>query len=183
MEDRLDEKTARRIAIGRLEAARSHAEAVVRAAVDEHPSKNSKVRVQQVLLAFERAYGRLLLWRSVEGRTVMLLLAQPVEGGAVSVDMVTRNVRSDASRWNALLYISPHAAARLMERRRSAKVEELLAEEFGEDTILNLMRCVEEARNAAELQLQTVKGHFIVKKDDKQLAYLAALTWIPHPKG
>src|SRR5688500_866428 len=122
MEDRLDEKTARRIAIGRLGAARTRADAVVRAAADEHPSKNSKVRMQQVLRALELAYGPLLLWRNLEGRTVMLLLAQPVDGGAVSIDMLVKNVRSDFSQWKCLLYVSPHAAARLMERRRSAKI-------------------------------------------------------------
>lgn len=113
----------------------------------------------------------------------MLLLAQPVDGGAVSVDMLTKNVRSDASQWKALLYISPHAAARLMERRRSAKIEELLSEEFAEHTILNLMSCFNKDGDAAEVQLQTVNGHFVVKNDDKELAHLAALTWIPNPKG
>ena len=181
MEDRLDEKTARRIAIGRLEAARTRADAVVRAAACEHPSKNSKVRVQQVLRAFERAYGPLLLWRHVEGRTVLLLLAQPVDGGAVSIDMFSRNVRSDSSEWKCLLYVTPHAAARLMERRRSAKIEELLSEEFTRETVANLAECIENVVGQ-EVALHTVNGHFIVKSDEKELAHLAALTWIPSPK-
>lgn len=179
IEDRLDEKTARRIAIGRLDTARKDARDLMRVLSEKaRRSKNSKVRAAQFVELFLKSYGPLVLHHQTHGRTTYLFLAQPMEGGACAVDLLRRNTRSDSFKYQCLLYLTPHATARLMERRRSAKVEALIREEFGKQGIMSLMEHLDKF-SEEEKPLETTNGHFVVKADDEGFALLAAKTWIP----
>lgn len=179
VEDRLDERTARKIAIGRLKMVSDQLEEGA-AVPNIHPSRSSKARLRQLMMLLRARWGQLLLGWRVDGRTLTYFVAAPLdEPGSAGIAVLRKNTRSDALGGAVLLHITPHAIARLMERRRSVKVEELVAEEFRHADVIDAL--VRAAAAGEEQRLETVNGHFVVAPNEGD-AVLAALTWIPSPR-
>ena len=135
---RLDEKSARRIAAGRLDAITERVDAAL-SGLATLPSK-PEVRARAEQASLQRAFGDWFLALGRLGRNLIFQFAQPGEhAGWVDIVMVHYNLRSFSTQIFLLAKISAHATARLLERRRDIDIERLLADELAGKALVGLV--------------------------------------------
>src|ERR1700756_5241701 len=135
---RLDESSARRIALGRLAALKERIAAVHLGAKGE--SAKPEVRARAIQDAVEHGFGRSLLATERKGRVLIHVVALPGEKpGWMDLVAVTHNLRSSNTHFVVFAQLSAHAMARLLERRRGVDLERLLAEELAQSRLGGLV--------------------------------------------
>jgi len=171
---RLDEKSARRIAAGRLKAFQERVEAVVLGSKSK--SNKPDVRARAIQESLQRAFGEwFLAWGRV-GRNLVFGVAQPGEKTSwVDILAVHHNLRSAATDVYLLAKLSAHATARLLERRRDVDIERLLAEELHGIPLQRLIDARIEDK-PGDIRLATTNGEFRFNRDNEET--LIAVTWI-----
>lgn len=170
---RLDEKSARRIAAGRLDAFRERVDAAL---LESHgTSDKPDVRARFIHKSLLRAFGEwFLAWGRV-GRNLVFEVAQPgEESGWVDILAVHHNLRGGTTNMYVLAKLSAHATARLLERRRSVDIERVIGEELRGISLHSLLDARSDNR-AGDIALATTNGEFRFKLDDEMLV---AVTWI-----
>jgi len=173
---RLDEKSARRIAAGRLNAFQERVDAALLGS--KSTSNKPEVRARAIKESLQRAFGEwFLAWGRV-GRNLVFEVAQPGEKpGWVDILAVHHNLRSAATDMYLLAKLSAHATARLLERRRDVDIERLLAEELHGISLHRLLDAWIENK-PGDIRLATTNGEFRFKRDDDEEETLIAVTWI-----
>ena len=170
----LDERSARRIALGRLDALKERIAAVHLGAKGE--SAKPEVRARAIQDAVEHGFGQSLLATERKGRILIHVVALPGEKpGWMDLVAVTHNLRSSNTHFVVFAQLSAHAMARLLERRRGVDLERLLAEELAQSRLAELIEAGIE-KKAAEMSLVTANGTFRFKRGEE--GTLVALTWI-----
>ena len=173
---RLDEKSARRIAAGRLAAFQERVDAALLGSKVKSSIKPD-VRARAIQESLQRAFGEWFLAWGRLGRNLVFEVAQPGEKpGWIEILAVHHNLRSAATDVYLLAKISAHATARLLERRRDVDIERLLAEELHGITLHRLFDARMENK-PGEIRLATTNGEFRLKHDDDEET-LIAVTWI-----
>jgi hypothetical protein len=171
---RLDEKSARRIAAGRLDAFQERVDAALFELMIT--SNKPDVRARAIQESLQRAFGEwFLAWGRV-GRNVVFEVAQPGEKpGWVEILAVHHNLRSATTDVYLLAKLSAHATARLLERRRDVDIERLLAEELHGISLHRLLDARIENK-PGDIRLATTNGEFRFEREDEET--LIAVTWI-----
>jgi len=172
---RLDEKSARRIAAGRLDAISERVDAAL-SGLATLPSK-PEVRARAIQASLQRAFGDWFLALGRLGRNLIFQVAQPGEqAGWVDIVTVHYSLRSDTTHISLLAKISAHATARLLERRRDVDIERLLADELAGKALVGLVDAWIK-RDAENIRLPTTNGEFRFTRDEEEET-LIATTWI-----
>lgn len=170
---RLDEKSARRIAAGRLDAFRERIDSVL--LESQGVSGKPDARARFIHTSFLRAFGQWFLAWGRLGRKLVFEVAQPGEKpGWVDIVAVHHNLRGGTTDVYLLAKLSAHATARLLERRRSVDIERVISEELRGVTLHGLLDARSDSR-AGDIALATTNGEFRIKLDDE---ILIAVTWI-----
>jgi len=170
---RLDEKSARRIAAGRLNAFRERVDAALLGswAMSGKPD----VRARAIHESLQRAFGEWFLAWGRLGRNLVFEVAQPGERpGWVDIIAAHHNLRGGATDVYLLAKLSAHATARLLERRRSVDIERVLGEELRGIALHRLVDAQGE-NESGDIALATANGEFRFKRDGEMLI---AVTWI-----
>jgi len=171
---RLDEKSARRIAAGRLNALRERIDAAILRSKNE--SRKPEVRARAIQESMQRTFGELLLGWGRTGRNLVCEFAQPGEkAGWVDIFVAFHNLRSLATKVVLLAQLSAHATARVLERRRDVDIERLLAEELQGAPFDRLMDAWLD-NEPGEVNVATTNGQFRFKRNGERT--LIAVTWI-----
>lgn len=171
---RLDEKSARRIAAGRLNAFQKRVDAAL--LESRGMSNKPDVRARSIHESLEQAFGEWFLAWGRMGRNLVFEVAQPAEKpGWVDILAVHHNLRGGATDVYVLAKISAHATARLLERRRDVDIERLLAEELHGIPFHHLIDARSENEHG-DIGLATTNGEFRFKRDEDET--LVAVTWI-----
>jgi hypothetical protein len=172
---RLDEKSARRIAAGRLDAIAERVDAAL-SGLATLPSK-PEVRARAIQASLQRAFGDWFLASGRLGRNLLFQFAQPGEqAGWVDIVMVHYSLRSVRPQIFLLAKISAHATARLLERRRDVDIERLLRDELSGEVLVGLVDAWIK-RDAEDIRLPTTNGEFRFTRDDEEQT-LIATTWV-----
>jgi hypothetical protein len=176
---RLDEKTARSIARGRLRT------------IDEDICKRLKERLSRALKAsslarlfvdletvLRDALGKLLLSFGREGRTFYWLALHPSSSQSdwMLLTYAKFNARSRTCRQYRVAELSGHAVARVLERLASTDIDRI-AEEFTTDSFDALNEALRGDSRKADLVVPTKSGEFRCTFDLQKQCYVAA-TWV-----
>jgi len=170
--DRLDESSARRIAKGRLTRILERMDQVTAIPNGLKP----RAKAEAITERWRRAFGPMLLLNLITGRVLHFVAALPDEDnpGQLFLMNATYRLRSDSFLCFPIALLTGHAIARLMERRRSAIVEEVLSEELDTDT---LVRALNNYAAGPVQQLKTKNGKFMMTYDVEMDLHIAK-TWI-----
>ena len=172
-EVRLDEKSARRIAAGRLETLKDR---IRTGLAGIRPREKPDTRARLLVQHFQKGYGDWLLWSGRSGRNLVMQLAHPSQpAGWVDIAIVILNLRSNALKIGQIARLSAHATARLLERRRGVDIERLLVEELSEKPLRALTDAAV-GHQKVEFELPTVNGAFRFDVDED--GGLVAVTWV-----
>ena len=172
---RLDEKSARRIAAGRLAAFQERVDAALLGSKIKSSIKPD-VRARAIQESLQGAFGEWFLAQGRVGRNLVFGVAQPGEKpGWVDILAVHHNLRSAATEVYVLARLSAHATARLLERRRDVDIERLLAEELHGVPLLRLIDA-RIANTPGDVRLATANGEFRFTRDEDDT--LIGVTWI-----
>jgi len=182
MGDRLDEVSARRIARGRLNAVLERINDIMDThdASDKHVKNKPRPMMEYFMQRLRDTWGDLLIGQLVQKnfRRANAIVVHPENDGSVDILIIQISLRSTTD-VRELLTITGHAIARLMERRRDVRIEQLLAEEFASarQLVFGLTEVAHGFKlGETQVSLETRNGHFIVKQD--QDGYPLAVTWI-----
>ncbi len=176
---RLDEKSARRIAAGRLNAFQERVDAALLGS--RGMSGKPDVRARAIHEGLQRAFGEWFLAWGRMGRNLVFEVAQPGEKlGWVDILAVHHNLRGGTTGVYLLAKLSAHATARLLERRRDVDIERLLAEELRGIPLHRLIDARGENK-PSDIGLATTNGEFRFKRDDDET--LIAVTWVAKKPG
>jgi hypothetical protein len=171
----LDEKSARRIAAGRLNAFQERVDAVLLGS-EITASFKPDVRARAIEEIFQQAFGQWFLMSGRVGRNLVFGIAQSGEKpGWVEILAIHHNLRSAATEVYLLAQLSAHATARLLERRRDVDIERLLAEELNGPPFYRLIDA-HIANKPGDVRLATANGEFRFTRDEEEA--LLAVTWI-----
>ena len=177
---RLDEKSARRIAAGRLLVFQERVDAALLGS--KGMSTKLGVRTRAIYKSLQRAFGEWFLAWGRMGRNLVFEIAQPGENpGWVDILAVHHNLRGGATDVYVLAKLSAHATARLLERRRDVDIERLLSEELRGTPVLHLIDARRENK-PGDIRLATTNGEFRFKRDNDDET-LIAVTWIATKVG
>jgi hypothetical protein len=136
---RLDELSARKIALGRLKLIKE--DIITRAEIDPgEPRVKPKARQQQLIGYLRQMYGESLLWTYAKGRIIEYVCAAPDKSNPrhVAVTVTRANLRSGARRIYRVLDITEHALARLVERSGDVELLTRLRSELQPTCELNI---------------------------------------------
>jgi hypothetical protein len=173
---RLDEKSARRIAAGRLDAFQERVDAVLLGS-RLTSSLKPDVRARAIQDTLQQAFGAWFLVSGRIGRNLVFGIAQRGEKpGWVEVLTVHHDLRSAATEVYELAQLSAHATARLLERRRDVDIERLLAEELRGVPFLQLVEA-QIGNKSDDIRLATANGEFRFSRDEEE-GTLVAVTWV-----
>jgi hypothetical protein len=175
-EARLDERSARSIAAGRLNAIR---ERVLSVKLSTLPHKRGAA-TRQCLVHMHTLFGNWVLGEIIiKNRFACVVVADPhpvlngwIDVYFIQVDLKKRERDVD---FRVLFSISAHATARLLERRRDVDIERLIAEELADIAVLRAVMDNYNNNANSEFVLQTVNGEFRGYRDHGKLI---AATWI-----
>jgi len=172
---RLDEKSARRIAAGRLSAFQERVDAALLGSMTQSSIKPD-IRARAIHETLQRAFGEWFLAWGRLGRNLVFEIFQPGEKpGWVDILTVHHNLRSAATDVYLLAMLSAHATARLIERRRDVDIERLLAEELHGIPLHRLID-VRIGTTTGDIRLATANGEFRFTRDEDDT--LVAVTWV-----
>jgi hypothetical protein len=172
MSARLDEKSARRIAAGRLKLLKEQIDSA-----RPRPTRKEKpnARAKGIEANLRRRFGSWLFFVAHRGRHVLAAYANPSEqSGWIDLFLLDHNLRSDAVHICLIAQFSAHAVARLLERRRDVDVERLFVEELEGAPLLELLDKSSSATQ--EFRIATKFGSFRFEASNGEPA--VAVTWV-----